>query len=215
MTPRTGLRFQSVSSIAPRLVEDRARLWGLYAQMDELNIFIALFRGINVGGKNILPMKELASILKGLECEDVRTYIQSGNAVFRHARSTAPDLAARIGAAVQASRGFEPAVLLVTAETLERAVRSNPFPEGEADPSKFIVFFLAAVPSSPDLDAIESVRIAGERFALVGDVAYLYAPDGIAGSKVASRAERALGVAATARNWRSVNNLLKMAGEVR
>jgi uncharacterized protein (DUF1697 family) len=183
--------------------------------MDEVKTFIALFRGINVGGKNILPMKELASILKGLECEDVRTYIQSGNAVFRHSESSGSDLAARIGAAVRERRGFEPAVLLVTAETLERAVRSNPFPEGEADPSKLVVFFLAAAPSSPDLDAIESVRIASERFALVGDMAYLYAPDGMARSKLAARAERALGVAATARNWRSVTKILEMAGEVR
>jgi uncharacterized protein (DUF1697 family) len=183
--------------------------------MVEAQTFIALFRGINVGGKNILPMKELVGILKGLECEDVRTYIQSGNAVFRHAGNSASDLAARIGAAVRENRGFEPAVLLVTAETLERAVRSNPFLEGAADPSKLAVFFLAAVPPKPDLDAVESMRIASERFALVGDVAYLYAPDGLARSKLAARAERALGVAATARNWRSVNKILEMAREVR
>jgi uncharacterized protein (DUF1697 family) len=179
-----------------------------------MNTWIALFRGINVGGKNILPMKELVSLLEGLGCEDVRTYIQSGNAVFRHAGSSAPDLAARIGAAVQASRGFEPTVLLVTAETLERAVRSNPFPEAEADPSKLILFFLAAVPPRPDLDAIESMRIASENFALMGEAAYLYCPEGLARSKVAARAEKALGVPATARNWRSVNKILEMAREV-
>lgn len=176
-----------------------------------MTTFIALFRGINVGGKNILPMNELRELLQGLGCEDVKTYIQSGNAVFRHSEISPPRLAERIGAAVHSSYGFEPAVQLMTADRLEKAVRSNPFPEGTSDPSKLHVFFLVAVPENPDLEAIEAVRADSERFALIGDVAYLHAKEGIARSKLAARAERLLGVAATARNWRSVAKILDMA----
>ncbi len=172
---------------------------------------IALFRGINVGGKNILPMKDLRAGLESLGCEDVRTYIQSGNAVFRNSETAAPGLAERIRTAIHSSYGFEPAVLLVTADHLEEAMRSNPFPEGEADPSKLHLFFLGATPKEPDLDAIEGLRTESERFALVGEVAYLHAPDGIARSKLAARAERLLGVPATGRNWRSVTKILEMA----
>ena len=75
------------------------------------------------------------------------------------------------------------------------------------------LFFLASVPENPDLKTLESYRRDSERFALEGKVFYLHAPDGIGRSKVAARAERALGVAATARNWRSVGKTLAMAEE--
>ncbi len=107
-----------------------------------MTAYIALFRGINVGGRNILPMKELRAELENLGCEDVKTYIQSGNAVFRHSEGTSPRLAESIRTAIDASHGFEPAVLLVTADHLEAAVRSNPFPGREDDPSKLLLFFL-------------------------------------------------------------------------
>ena len=171
---------------------------------------VALFRGINVGGKNALAMKDLRDILQRLGCEDVRTFIQSGNAVFRRPETT-PRLEERIREAIFSSHGFEPAVLLTTAEHLERAVRANPFPEAESDPSKLHLFFLADVPTEPFSDAIEDIRADSERFAVIGAVAYLHAPDGIARSKLAARVERMLGVAATARNWRSVTRILEMA----
>ena len=174
---------------------------------------IALFRGINVGGKNILPMHDLRGLLQDLGCEDVRTYIQSGNAVFRHSESTSR-IEERIRKAILTSHGFEPAVLLLTADRLEKAVRSNPFPEGESDPSKLHLFFLAGAPKSPDSDAIDSIRADSERFSVIGGVAYLHAPDGIARSKLAARVERVVGVAATARNWRSVTKILEMARKV-
>ena len=176
-----------------------------------MTAYIALFRGINVGGHNILPMKELVALLRSLGCQGVKTYIQSGNAVFRLAKGKAPGLAKRIRSEIRSRHGFEPAVMLLTVDDLERAVRANPFPDGEADPSKLYLYFLDAPPGAPDLEAVESFRSASERFALVDDVAYLFAPDGIARSKLAARIERSLGEAATARNWRSVTKILGMA----
>lgn len=176
-----------------------------------MTTFVALFRGINVGGKNILPMKKLRDLLRGLGCAEVKTSIQSGNAVFRHSEISPPRLAERISAAVHSCCGFEPAVQLMTADRLEKAVRSNPFPDATSDPSKLHLFFLAAVPEEPDLEAVDEIKAAGERFALIGDVAYLHAPDGIARSRLAARVERLLGEAATARNWRSVARILDLA----
>jgi uncharacterized protein (DUF1697 family) len=179
-----------------------------------MNSYAVLFRGINVGGRNILPMKDLAALLQNLGCGNVRTYIQSGNAVFRHQERSASRLAASIREAVRASHDFEPEVLLLSADKLERALSSNPFPEAESEPSRLHLFFLAAAPESPDLDLIEALRADTERFALTDDVAYLHAPDGIGRSKLAARMERALGVAATARNWRTVGKILEMAQSV-
>jgi len=174
---------------------------------------IALFRGINVGGRNILPMAELVACLQEVGCEDVRTYIQSGNAVFRHPERRLSGLPGRIGAAISDSHGFKPEVLILTIDRLERAVRSNPFPEAEIEPSKLHLFFLAAVPENPDIDSIENVRAESECFVLEGDVAYLDAPAGIGRSRLAARLEKALGVACTGRNWRSVCKILDIAGQ--
>lgn len=173
--------------------------------------WIAFLRGINVGGNNKLPMKELAALLGKEGLSDVATYIQSGNVVFRCARATAPALEERIGAAVSKQHGFQPRVLVLTAAELEQAAAANPFPQADEDPKKLHLFFLAKKPSAPGLDALHALRAGSEAFELIGKVFYLYTPDGFGTSKLAERAERHLGVDATARNWRTVGKVLEMA----
>jgi uncharacterized protein (DUF1697 family) len=175
-----------------------------------MNTYIALFRGINVVGKNLLPMKDLELLLERAGCLDVRIYIQSGNAIFRHATSDVPRLAERLAAAVSKSRGSKPHVLVLTRAELKRAADRNPFPEACADPRNLHVFFLAEPPAKPNLEACEALKAATERFELKGRLFYLHTPDGFGPSKLASRAEKLLGVAATARNWRTVTTLLGM-----
>jgi uncharacterized protein (DUF1697 family) len=175
-----------------------------------VNTYIALFRGINVGGTGLLPMKELVTLLEALGCTGVKTYIQSGNAVLRH-RAAAPGLTKKIRAAVRTARGFEPEVLLLTRAAVARAAASNPFPDAEQDASRLLLSFLVARPDRPDLAALEALRSETERFELADDVLYLHAPDGIARSKLAAKAEKILGVRATARNWRTVQKLLELA----
>jgi uncharacterized protein (DUF1697 family) len=176
-----------------------------------VNTWIALFRGINVVGRNLLPMKELVGVLEALGCEDVSTFIQSGNAVFRHPDRDLSRLAEKIRAAIGASHGFEPTVLLLSTRRLERAIDANPFPEAEADPSKLHVFFLVGVPDEPDFEALDAAKTESERYVVDGDIVYLHAPDGIGRSKFAARLEKALGVAATGRNWRTVGKVFEMA----
>jgi uncharacterized protein (DUF1697 family) len=172
---------------------------------------IALFRGINVGGNRQLPMAELRTILEKHGCAEVRTYIQSGNAIFRSKPSDILTLAKRIGAAVAKSRGFEPRVLLLTQSELEKAAAGNPFPQANANPKSLHLFFLTDTPAKPDLKALAALKAPTEEFALKGKVFYLYTPDGFGTSKLAEKAERLLGVDATARNWRTVTTLIEMA----
>ena len=136
---------------------------------------------------------------------------QSGNAVFQNKEEHASLLSNRIRAAIKKSHGFEPRVLLLKPEEVERAIESNPFPEAEAEPKTLQVHFLASMPKNPDLGALESIKGDRERFALKDGVFYLHAPDGIGESKLAANAEKLLGVSMTGRNWRTVCKVMAMA----
>jgi len=176
-----------------------------------MNTYIALFRGINVGGNNVLPMKELVAMLENIGARNVKTYIQSGNAVFQSEETDASLLSKAIGAAVKERHGFEPRVLLRRLEEIEKAVGSNPFPEAESESKTLHLLFLASVPANPDFDALESIRGDRERFAFKDGVFYLHAPDGIGRSRLAANAEKLLRVPVTGRNWRTVCKVMTMA----
>jgi uncharacterized protein (DUF1697 family) len=175
-----------------------------------MSTWIALLRGVNVGGNNPLPMKSLLALLTRLGMEDARTYIQSGNVVFRSRAGTAPALAKAIAQAISQEHGFAPKVLVLRAADLERTVAENPYPAAAADPRRHHVYFLSEAPRAPDLAALEALRV-GETFALAGARFYLHTPDGLGNSRLAARVEKALGVDATARNWITVTALQEMA----
>ena len=179
--------------------------------MGVMNVYIALIRGINVGGSHLLPMKDLKLLFERHDCAEVQTYIQSGNVVFRSTDANAGRLAKRVTAAVAKARGFEPRLLVLTRTELERAAAGNPFPEADEHPTSVHVFFLAEPAKHADLKSMNALKTATEQFALKGRVLYLHTPDGIGSSKLAARAERLLGVVATARNWRTVTTLLELS----
>ncbi len=173
-----------------------------------MNTYIALFRGVNVGGHHSLPMNGLKEILVSLGCEAVRTYIQSGNAVFRSAEADVDRLSATVSAAIFNRYGFEPMVLLIKQSEFEAAIEHNPFPTDKGNRLHF--FFLHEEPGQPDLQGLKELKTDTESFLLNGVVFYLYAPDGIGRSKLAAKAGRCLGVASTARNWNTVAKLREM-----
>lgn len=179
-----------------------------------MKTYIALFRGINMGGHAILPMKDLVALLETLGMRNVTTYIQSGNAVFHSRPVNTGRLSKRISKAIGDSHGFEPHVILLQPAELERAIASNPFPEAESDPRTLHVYFLDAVPAHPDLAALERVRKNSERFCYNGNIFYLHTPDGAGTSKLAAKVEKSLGVVVTARNWRTVCKLMDIAGSM-
>ena len=174
-------------------------------------IWIALFRGINVGGNNLMPMKALVALLEKSGGSAVKTYIQSGNAVFLHAESDAAALTAKIAKAVEKEFGFAPRLMLLTQQELENAAKASPYPQADAVPTSLHVAFLSHQPTSPKLDELKKVKAASEEFALGECVFYLYTPAGFGTSKLGERFERLLGVAATARNWNTVTKLRELA----
>jgi uncharacterized protein (DUF1697 family) len=173
--------------------------------------YIALFRGINVGGKNMLPMKNLVMLLENLDSQSVKTYIQSGNAVFRNEEQNASKLLRTISTEIKEHHGFEPQIFLLELMDMEKAIASNPFPEAESEPKTLHLFFLDSAPQSPDLKMLENSKQDSERFKLLDKVFYLHAPEGIGRSKLAARTEKSLRVAATARNWNTVCEIMAMA----
>lgn len=172
--------------------------------------WIVLLRGINVGGRHKLKMKELAALLEEEGLQDVRTYIQSGNVVLRADETEAQVLGERIADAIEREHGFRPSVHALTVEELQQAMATNPYAEGESNPKTLHLFFLAAPPPNPDFERMEAAKAPSEQFHLKERVFYFYAPDGIGRSKLAGKIERLLGVGATARNWRTVQKLQEM-----
>ncbi len=175
-----------------------------------MNTYIALFRGINVGGHNRLPMKELRSLMQDLGYHNVESYIQTGNVVFQTEENNIPKLSGDITAAVKKNDGFEPYVLVLTLEELKEAIESNPFPEAESNPKSLHLNFLISEPSDPDLESLKNYKKESERFKLIDKVFYLHAPDGIGRSKLAGKTERLVGVSMTGRNWRTVQRIMEM-----
>jgi uncharacterized protein (DUF1697 family) len=178
-----------------------------------MNTYIALFRGINVGGKNRLPMKELVVLLENIGARNIKTYIQSGNAVFQSAEKNLPQLARRLTAEINKHHGFEPFVLILGLDAIEKAMAENPFPEAEANPSTLHLGFLAFTPKSPDLKKLVALKKESERFHLSDSVFYLHAPEGVGQSKLATNSEKLLGAPMTDRNWRTVCKIREMAKE--
>ena len=177
-----------------------------------MNTYIALFRGINVGGNNILPMKALVTILESLGCQNVKTYIQSGNVAFRHPEGQKNVLKENIGNAIDTRHGFKPHILLLDQTEFKNAVTQNPYP---VDDGKALhVFFLATKAENPDLNALEALKTPTESFTLTQSCFYLHAPDGIGRSKLATKVEKTLGVPATARNWNTVDKLNTMIATI-
>ena len=175
-----------------------------------MKTWISLFRGINVGGNNLLPMKDLTRTLEDIGVTNVRTYIQSGNVVFSCPEKDASQIKKRIASAVMTNHGFEPGVLLLSAAQLAQAVSANPYPAAEDDPKSLHLFFLADQPDSFHPEKFDALKAASEEYSLEANVFYLHAPEGIGRSKLAAKAEKLLGVPATARNWRTVSKLVAL-----
>ena len=166
--------------------------------------WIALLRGVNVGGRNKLPMQALRTLLEAHGLRNVRTYIQSGNVVFESNESNSEALVTLISGCIDVEFGFRPPIIVVTRDSLTAAIDGCPYLEGVENPKVAHLFFLSTPVLEADLGPLESVRRPSERFALVGQVFYLLTPDGFNLSKVATKVERVLNVPMTARNLRSV-----------
>jgi uncharacterized protein (DUF1697 family) len=180
--------------------------------MSAKDVHVALLRGINLGGKNSLPMKALAGLFTAAGCSDVQTYIQSGNVVFR----AKPALAKKIGAAISAevAARFELRVPVVTRslEELLAVARGNPYLRPKSDYKTLHVMFLADEPSKAKVAALDPKRSPPDEFSVRGRDIFLSCPNGIGRSKLTTGYfDSKLGTISTARNWRTVQTLVELA----
>lgn len=177
-----------------------------------LKTYIVLFRGINVGGHNLIKMKDLVTLCEGLGFAHVRTYIQSGNLVFDCPETVLSILEIKLADAVMAAMGFRPAVMVFSPEMMAAVVANNPFPDAVETPQFLQLYFLAAPTTITvkEMASLQAIAIPSERFSLIGSCFYLHAPEGIGRSKLAVKVEKILSVAMTCRNWRTVMALHEM-----
>lgn len=172
-----------------------------------MTTYVALLRGVNVGGHRRVPMAALRALLEALRHTDVTTYLQSGNAVFRSDEPDTEQLGEQIAAAVREQLAVDAAVLVRSAAELAVVVAANPWPHRAAEPTKLHVAYLSAVPAVVG----DVSRFAPDEVAVVGRAAYLWYAQGAGRSRLDLHAvERALGVTATARNWTTATRLAEL-----
>ena len=172
--------------------------------------YVALLRGVNVGGRNRLPMADLRAIFAEAGCAAVQTYIQSGNVVFEAAADLTERLPEIVTTAIQRQFGFESAVVIRSGEELRQVVASNPF-DTSGDPRFLHVAFLAEAPGDEAVSRLDPERSPQDAFAVRGRHVYLHYPNGVAGSRLTNEYRAAqLRTASTMRNWRTVLTLLEM-----
>jgi uncharacterized protein (DUF1697 family) len=179
------------------------------------DVYVALLRGVNVGGKNRLPMKGLAAMFAEAGCTDVVTYIQSGNVVFRATEACAARLPAAISKAVADRLGFRAPVVMRTAGELRAVARGNPFLRGgtSAEAESLQVMFLANRPSSAGVAALDPERSPPDEFQVKGREIYLRCPNGVGRSRLTNEYfDSKLATTSTMRNWRTVLKLVEMTG---
>jgi uncharacterized protein (DUF1697 family) len=175
-------------------------------------IFIALIRGINVGGKKKLRMEDLKGVCESLGLADVKTILQSGNVVFRTGRSDRKRLTDDLEKGILEAAGIEATVILRTDAELQQAVERNPFrAEAERDPGRLVIVFLDGKPTIEAAGDLKSYR-GPETMHLIGQELFIYYSQGQGTSKLTNALiERKLGVSATARNWNTVCRLLDVS----
>lgn len=170
-----------------------------------MQTFFALVRGINVGGKNLVPMAELRALVAALGHADVETYIASGNVVFRSAAKEA-EVVAGLERALEAKYGRALPVVVRSRDELVATVAKNPYPDVE--PSRLLVMFLSHKPKAAAVARLDPHRSPGDTCVLVGRDLYAHCPNGFARTRLTvDYFDRTLGVTATGRNWRTVNTL--------
>lgn len=182
--------------------------------MTGVRAYVALVRGINVSGHNRLAMNDLRTLVATAGAEDVETYLQSGNVVFRSTVSDPERMRGAIEARIRSQMGKEIAVLVRTAEDMQRTMEGNPLLSDDHEGSHLHVTFLSAVPDSGRAATLREAAdtFAPDLFRLAPAEVYLLCPNGYGRTKLNNAFfERKLGVAATTRNWRTVIALVQMA----
>ncbi|MCE3198591.1 DUF1697 domain-containing protein [Paenibacillus sonchi] len=180
-----------------------------------MNTYIALLRGINVGGNKIIKMQALKAMFESLGYSRVRTYIQSGNVVFESNRAQAAELEAVISAAIRETFGFDVSVMSRSLEELEAVIAGNPFePPAEEGYKRLYISFLAEAPSKEALEKLRPYEEGADKLHVAGKEMYtLYEVSASQSPLFKVQLDKLLGTSITARNWNTVNKLAAMGRE--
>ncbi len=179
-------------------------------------VLISMLRGVNLGPHNRIKMDELRALYESLKLENPRTYVQSGNVIFRTKDKNSPQLAKKIQDAIQKKLGCCPDVILRTKEEMRKAIAANPFPtRAKTEPGKVLVTFLSEKPPREAEANLTNLKGFPEELHLKGRELYIYFPNGAGKSKLPwSSVNKLLKVTGTARNWNSVLAVLEIAEEM-
>jgi uncharacterized protein (DUF1697 family) len=174
--------------------------------------YIALLRGINVGGCRQIKMADLHAHFAAVGASNVRTYIQSGNVIFHHRATTSAAMKKTIERHLAEKLGYAVATIVKTADELARIAAANPYDTGLPDFGKrMYVCFFEKAPSPNAIQSIFPLLSNDERLVVTGDAGYAYYAAGLGRAKLTgSVIERKLGLA-TLRNWNTVTALLRLA----
>jgi len=173
-----------------------------------MKTFIVILRGINVSGKNILPVAELRALLVKLKFENVKTYIQSGNIVLNSDLSK-EEVIVKVKNGITSAFGYDVSVLARTIEEWEKAIENNPYP---VDNHKIVSFTFLSEVSTENFIEVNSTN--DDVYTIVNDMVYMYCPDGFGRTKLTNNLfEKKLKVTATSRNYRTTIKLLELANE--
>ncbi|HVY69231.1 MAG TPA: DUF1697 domain-containing protein [Verrucomicrobiae bacterium] len=178
--------------------------------------YVAMLRGINVTGRNMIKMERLRASFEALGFKNVQTYLQSGNVIFT-APGAAPKLQKQIEARLLADHGFEVKVFLRTGAELAAVVEANPFAKNTAlEPAKLHVTFLSEDAPATAAETLKALVTQQEEFHIAGREIYLQCPASYGNTKLSNNnIERKLKLGATTRNWRSVNALCELVNASR
>jgi uncharacterized protein (DUF1697 family) len=180
-------------------------------------IYISMLRGINVGGHKLIKMDQLRKSFEALGFEQVQTYIQSGNVVFKTGKSPTSQLSKKIEQRILSDFGFSVSVISRTADEICTAIEGNPFlKERGIDPEKLHVMFLSEAPAPPALKRLTDLTASPDQCRSFDREIYFYLPNGVSKSVLMkSPVDRILSVVTTTRNWRTVNQLHQMCQDCR
>ncbi len=186
-----------------------------WKRLPDVFMHAALLRGINVGGKNPVPMKELAGLFAKAGCRKVQTYIQSGNVIFEASPAVLDGLAEQLSEAITKQFGLRVPVILRSAEQVRGVLTSNPFLQEGSDtetPEDMLhVYFLAQQPTAEQVALLDGSRGLPDTFAVHGREVYLRMPNGMGRTKLTNAYfDSRLSTTSTARNWRTVKKISEL-----
>ena len=175
-----------------------------------MTTFVALLRAVNLGRARKLAMSDLRALLESLGLADVRTHLQSGNAIFNVRSGSGRDLERRIESQIGTRLGMDVAVFVRSLAELAGIVDGNPFAKAGVDPKQLHVSFLSSQPAAKKVAGVDGSAYRPDEFAFGRRVLYVRLPNGVAGARLPDW-ERLLGVRATMRTWNTVTRLQGLA----